>query len=1132
METDFYTLPGSHKPNTHPHIYPHLPHLHHIEDEITHLLKPNRSQSLTYFNYEATPQRERISSRFDLSNPNRNKLGTYDGVFIPTSLNVLSILMFLRFGFILGQLGILCTIGLLLLSYFINLLTTLSISAISTNGVVRGGGAYYMISRCLGPEFGGAIGLVFFLGQVFNSGMNAIGIVEPILYNFGSNNGVISPILPETHWFNFSYATIILLFCLIVALIGSQLVSKAGNILFFVLMVSIISIPISSILQSPFENDIISYTGPSWETFQGNLFPQFTKGAAGSLLQNSKETFNDLFGVFFPATAGIFAGAGMSSELRKPSKSIPKGTLWGLAFTFICYAIVVISMSFTIPRESLYKDVQIIQSVSKVQLIILLGELSTSIFSIIVGIVGAAYVLEAIAKDTILPGLSIFYKKPLYSILFTWLLTQLCLFSDVNKIATFITMTFLLTFIVMNLACFLLKVSSAPNFRPSFKYFDRQTACLGVICSILAMFIVNTLQALAVMFAMSILFVIIHYTCPPKSWGDVSQTLIYHQVRKYLLRLKQDNIKYWRPQILLFVDNPRTSWNLIRFCNHLKKGGLYVLAHVTVSNDFQDQFVNFKNQQRAWHKIRDMTQIKAFVQIGMGPTLQWGVRNVFTGSGLGGMKPNITVLGFFDMTNFKKHAIHNTIPSSDSNATTSTDSNTIPNLLPNAFSNSEPCNCFKLPTDDCKNENKVTPTQWVQILEDLSLMGSNIAVAHDFKKLNLPSKNKKNPKLKKFIDLYPVQMSAQMTLKDQSSSIITTNFDTYTLILQLGAILVTVPEWKHTHTLRVILFVEKENKRNDELDRMKKLLDALRIEAEVLVVSLDQFRTYQTIVKGTLIDFEHVNNMLKDDLWWQELVESRRTLKPTRRFSTTNTAAPIIDRPTNILQPKKFDMSKLMRHGISLTMTSNMPLNTTASAVSSEYSDEDSILPSMRDSTLSIPSLDQRLNYESSRRQQTMGRRSPTLKMLHPNQSTTSVNPVFSSNTIPITKILEDGSGDKPTLIPIEENNQNDDQDDEVQPENLEISPACSNESLIAAMENLGFNDMPSKAQHLILNDMMSQLSSTSDLIFSTLPLPPLGTHLNDEAALRYVQDLDIWLDGLAPTMLINSQSLTVTTAL
>lgn len=107
----------------------------------------------------------------------KGKLGTLDGVTLPTILNVLSILMFLRFGFIIGQLGVLGTIIVLVISYTINTLTTMSVSAIATNGTVKGGGAYYMISRSLGVEFGGSIGVIFYIGQILNSSMNVAGVI-------------------------------------------------------------------------------------------------------------------------------------------------------------------------------------------------------------------------------------------------------------------------------------------------------------------------------------------------------------------------------------------------------------------------------------------------------------------------------------------------------------------------------------------------------------------------------------------------------------------------------------------------------------------------------------------------------------------------------------------------------------------------------------------------------------------------------------------------------------------------------------------------------------------------------------------------------------------------------------------
>ncbi|ODV79332.1 uncharacterized protein CANTADRAFT_26292 [Suhomyces tanzawaensis NRRL Y-17324] len=836
------------------------------------------------------------------------KLGTFEGVFLPTALNVLSILMFLRFGFIIGQMGILGTFFLLVLSYAINILTTMSISAISTNGTVKGGGAYYMISRSLGPEFGGAIGIIFFIGQILNSSLNVVGFIEPLLVNFGLNDGEVVSLLPMGYWWDFLYSSTLLAICTGVALVGSKLVSKTAFFLFIVLTLSTISIPISTLFVGPFyplpypHNDLW-YSGLSWTTFTENLWPSFTSGAAGSVQPPGQpETFRNLFGIFFPATAGIFAGASMSGELRSPSKSIPEGTLKGLFITFILYSLVIISMGSSVPRELLHTDIKIIQTVNLLGIIVILGEFSTSLFSVIMGIVGAASMLNAIADDRIIPGLSIFttlkkskeakYKAQVASIALTWFIAQVFLFADINQIATFITMAFLMTFIVTNIACFLLRVGSAPNFRPSFKYFSSKTAFTGALMCLGAMFIVDGISASLVIVFLMLLILMIHYTTPPSKFGDISQLLIYHQVRKYLLRLKLNmGVKYWRPQILLLCDDPRTSWNLIGFCNHLKKGGLYIIGHVVLMNDdtdasgnnavnksfSADSYKEIRDQKQAWIKLRDISKSKAFVQIALGPTLPWGVRNIYLGSGLGGMRPNITVLGFYD---FVKHGV--ALPSLES-----------ANL--------------KLPTDNCRKERKVSINQWVQIVEDLIILQATVAVAANFGGMKLPKSDgkpkfwqkfgsfweddvtgvRKDNSKKKYIDLYPIQMCS-INQMDDGKSVLSTNFDTYTLILQLGAILVTVPEWKfNSHELRIIVFVETSHEIEEERKRLQTLLSSLRIDAEIKIVNLDDgnLASYNFLVKGyskTSMNkevFEKIDLTLKDDQWWKNLCNARETLK-------------------------------------------------------------------------------------------------------------------------------------------------------------------------------------------------------------------------------------------------------------
>lgn len=832
---------------------------------------------------------------------NAGKLNTFNGVFVPTSLNILSILMFLRFGFIVGQMGVLGTMGLLLLSYLINSFTVMSISAIATNGTVKGGGAYYMISRSLGPEFGGSIGIIFFVGQILNSALNVVGFIEPLLVNFGQIDGDLFQLLPVGYFYQLLYSTILLAFCTAIALVGSKLVSKTALWLFIILLISTLSIPLSTFFsKSLYAHNAVYSTGISWYTWRDNFLPRFTKGAAGSV-QDSPETFRDLFGIFFPATSGIFAGASMSGELKNPSKSIPQGTIKGLLLSFVLYAVVIISIGISVPRPLLYTDIKIIQSVNLQGYIIVLGELCTALFSVIMGIVGAASLLIAIANDKIIPGISFLCtikKTPAqklrvrsFSILITWFIAQIFLFADINQIAVFVTMAYLMTFIVTNLACFVLKIGSAPNFRPSFKYFNVHTALWGFSSAIVAMFIVDGMSASLVILSLSVLILLIHYTIPPSKFGDISQLLIYHQVRKYLLRLKVNmNVKYWRPQILLLCDNPRTSWSLIGFCNHLKKGGLYILGHVVILNDDTmtksdtemelefgiNAFKEVQKQKKAWVKLRDISKIKAFVQIALGPTLPWGVRNVYLGSGLGGMRPNITVLGFYD---FVKHGI--TLPLS-------------------SFKNKSQFS--QLPTDTCREEKQVSINQWVQVVEDLIIMQSSVAVAANFNSLNLPklesssslswsrifgrNEDKKPPRgEKKYIDLYPIQMSSINVV--DGKSVLSTNFDTYSLILQLGSILSSVPEWKLTnHRLRVIVFVEDKDEIEDEKTRVSDLLANLRIDAKIKTICLNDnsLHSYNYIVNGYVknttnkFEYDKIDKILRNDQWWKNLCNARETL--------------------------------------------------------------------------------------------------------------------------------------------------------------------------------------------------------------------------------------------------------------
>lgn len=336
-----------------------------------------------------------------------------------------------------------------------------------------------------------------------------------------------------------------------------------------------------------------------------------------------------------------------------------------------------------------------------------------------------------------------------------------------------------MTFLVMNLACFLLKIGSAPNFRPSFHFFNWQTALFGTMISAVAMFFVDGFYATGCVSILILVFIIIHYNTPPKSWGDVSQSLIYHQVRKYLLRLKQEHVKFWRPQILLFVNDPRRQYKLIQFCNSMKKGSLYILGHIIVSDDFGSAVPEARRQQAAWSNYIDFSKIKAFVNIAISNGIEWGARNIVLSAGLGGMRPNIAVLGFYNFDDLRDESMYPDF-SQHTQTTQKLPSNIKKSLLKGKRSrkSSKDTNLDgALPTDSCKTEGMISVTSYVTILEDFLLrLQINVAVAKGFRNLEFPSKEDKS---KKYIDLWPIQMSAEIATGGvDKQNVLTTNFDT------------------------------------------------------------------------------------------------------------------------------------------------------------------------------------------------------------------------------------------------------------------------------------------------------------------------------------------------------------------
>ncbi|KAH8413316.1 hypothetical protein KR009_009989 [Drosophila setifemur] len=776
---------------------------------------------------------------FGMQDPERNgrTLGTFAGVFSPVALSMFSALVFIRVGYIVGNAGLYITLLQFIIAYAILLFTVASVCAISTNGAIEGGGVYFMISRTLGIEFGGSIGTLFFFANVVGSAMAISGCTEGLMDNFGPKGNFVigDATLPDGQWWRFLTSSVINTLQLLVCLVGAALFAKTSVLILGTVTVCLFATFISFLavgatndtITVPSINELsktvhfLNYTGLSATTLRENLGTHYgidyTSGG-------KQVDFSTTFGVLFSGVTGIMAGANMSGELKNPSKSIPWGTLSAVAFTFVSYIILSFLMSCTTPFFTMQNNYLFLLPVNLWPPFTAIGILTATFSTSLSNLIGSSRILEALSKDQVFGSLLKFVLRgtwkgnPIAAVAVSWCMVEcILLIGSFNIIAQINSVLFMLSYLATNLACLGIELTGAPNFRPLFKYFTWHTCLVGLLGTLIMMFVINPIYASSCIILCLILVIALHLFSPATQaaqWGSISQALMFHQVRKYLLMLdpRKDHVKFWRPQILLLVSSPRSCCPLVDFVNDLKKSGLYIIGHVKLG-DFKDSEDVENNQQ--WWSFLDHMRVKAFTEVTLSRSIREGVQHLIRLSGIGAMKPNTIILGFYDNEAPRDFFQNGSSPykTDDFNA------GDIQN--------------FPIRHDGDPKHFQVQ--EYVQILCDTLRMKKNLCLCRNFERLDKNFIAKSNHV--KYIDVWPINIF-NPTSGDP--------FDVVSLfMMQLAVIMLA--KWKHLR-LRIFLCDTNEERTVGTFDtqapqmevfskmKLEQSLKELRIAADIIEI--------------------------------------------------------------------------------------------------------------------------------------------------------------------------------------------------------------------------------------------------------------------------------------------------------
>ena len=531
--------------------------------------------------------------------------GTFQGVFTPSILTIIGVVMYLRFGWMLGNVGLATSLLIVTIGSTITLLTGLSISSLATNMRVKGGGAYFILSRSLGLEAGAALGIPLALSQTVCVSFYVAGFAEALV---NSGLPVVSGFDPRL----VGLATLAVL--ALVSTLSADIALKTQYIIMAAIGFSLVSFFLG---------------GPP----QGLVAPD--AATVPPVLD-----FWTVFAIFFPAVTGILSGLGMSGDLKDPSRSIPIGTISAVLVGYVIYMAVPIALNMMVSDSAtLRADMMILQKCARWQMPILVGVWAATLSSAVGSFLVAPRVFQALSRDRLLPH--VFGRgfgradDPRLSAAFCFCLAALCVWlGDINAIAPALTLFNLSTYGLLNFCAAVEEAMSNPSWRPTFRV-KAFFSFLGFALCVSAMFMISPGWTFVALTCEGAIYWLVKRRALRAQWGDMRTGLFAELVRHALPHLENTRHaeRNWRPNLLVFMQLPIQDKRMLELAQSISGGRSFV----TIASVLPKGYANSEREM----EVRDAV-VRASDRLG----LEAGVKLLDSGDDWTGMSELVRSYGF------------------------------------------------------------------------------------------------------------------------------------------------------------------------------------------------------------------------------------------------------------------------------------------------------------------------------------------------------------------------------------------------------------------------------------------------------------------------------------------------------